>query len=81
MSRIETIAEGVTLYLGDCREILPTIGKVDQPWNSAEAISANITGVLGFAVLAAPVGAIVGALSRRTLKRHLSGVDGQKVLA
>ena len=29
MSRIETIADGVTLYLGDCREILPTLGKVD----------------------------------------------------
>lgn len=29
MSRIETLAEGVTLYLGDCREILPTLGKVD----------------------------------------------------
>lgn len=29
MSRIETIAEGVTLYLGDCREILPTLGKFD----------------------------------------------------
>lgn len=29
MSRIETIAEGVTLYLGDCREILPTLGKAD----------------------------------------------------
>lgn len=29
MSRVETIAEGVTLYLGDCREILPTLGKVD----------------------------------------------------
>ena len=28
MSRIETIAEGVTLYLGDCREILPTLGNV-----------------------------------------------------
>lgn len=27
--RIEQIAEGVTLYLGDCREILPTLGKVD----------------------------------------------------
>lgn len=27
--RIETLAEGVTLYLGDCREILPTLGKVD----------------------------------------------------
>ncbi|MCA1831193.1 MAG: site-specific DNA-methyltransferase [Actinobacteria bacterium] len=26
MSRIETLAEGVTLYLGDCREILPTLG-------------------------------------------------------
>lgn len=29
MARIETIAEGVTLYLGDCREILPTLGRVD----------------------------------------------------
>lgn len=28
-SRVETLAEGVTLYLGDCREILPTLGKVD----------------------------------------------------
>ncbi len=27
--RIETLAEGVTLYCGDCREILPTLGKVD----------------------------------------------------
>lgn len=29
MSRVETIADGVTLHLGDCREILPTIGPVD----------------------------------------------------
>lgn len=29
MTRKETIAEGVDLYLGDCREILPTLGKVD----------------------------------------------------
>jgi DNA modification methylase len=29
VSRIETLAEGVTLYLGDCREILPTLPKVD----------------------------------------------------
>lgn len=29
MSRIEHLAEGVTLYLGDCREILPTLGGVD----------------------------------------------------
>jgi site-specific DNA-methyltransferase (adenine-specific) len=26
---IEHLAEGVTIYLGDCREILPTLGKVD----------------------------------------------------
>lgn len=29
MPRIETLAEGVTLYCGDCREILPTLGNVD----------------------------------------------------
>jgi len=29
MSRIEQLADGVTLYLGDCREILPTLSKVD----------------------------------------------------
>ena len=29
MSQIERLAEGVTLHLGDCREILPTLGKVD----------------------------------------------------
>lgn len=29
MARVEHIAEGVTLYLGDCREILPAIGKVE----------------------------------------------------
>jgi site-specific DNA-methyltransferase (adenine-specific) len=28
MSRVETIAEGVTLYLGDCREIVPTLGPI-----------------------------------------------------
>ena len=27
--RVEHLAEGVSLYLGDCREILPTLGKVD----------------------------------------------------
>jgi DNA modification methylase len=29
MSRVEHLAEGVVLHLGDCREILPTLGKVD----------------------------------------------------
>lgn len=29
MSRIETIAEGVAIYLGDSREIVPTLGPVD----------------------------------------------------
>lgn len=29
MSRVEQLSDGVTLYLGDCREILPTLGRVD----------------------------------------------------
>lgn len=28
MGRVEQLAEGVTLYLGDCLEVLPTLGKV-----------------------------------------------------
>lgn len=30
MSKVEHLAEGVTLYLGDCREFLPSIGKVSH---------------------------------------------------
>lgn len=42
MSRIEQLAEDVTLYLGDCREILPTLPKVpavvtDPPYGIGEA--------------------------------------------
>jgi site-specific DNA-methyltransferase (adenine-specific)/modification methylase len=29
MGRIEHLADGVTLYLGDCRGILPTLGKIN----------------------------------------------------
>lgn len=29
MSRIEQLAEGVTLYQGDCRELLPALGRFD----------------------------------------------------
>lgn len=29
MRRVETLAEGIVLHLGDCREILPSLGKVD----------------------------------------------------
>lgn len=28
--RIEHLSDDVTLYLGDCRDILPTLGKVDH---------------------------------------------------
>ena len=48
--RIERLAEGVTLYLGDCREILPALAKadavvtdppygLDQLWNGGSAAS------------------------------------------
>ena len=30
MSRVEHLAEGVTLYLGDCRDVAPTVGLVDM---------------------------------------------------
>jgi len=44
--RVEHLAEGVTLYLGDCREILPTLGKVDAvvtdpPYGIGEAAGKN----------------------------------------
>lgn len=29
MTRIERLSDSVTLYCGDCREVLPTLGKVD----------------------------------------------------
>jgi site-specific DNA-methyltransferase (adenine-specific) len=50
MSRVETLAEGVTLYLGDCREIVPTLGKVgavvsDPPYGMAW--SCNMTSMAG----------------------------------
>lgn len=46
MNRIETLAEGVTLYLGDCRDILPTLGRVDAvvtdpPYGIGEARAGN----------------------------------------
>jgi site-specific DNA-methyltransferase (adenine-specific) len=46
VSRIEHLAEGITLYLGDCREILPTLGKVDAvvtspPYNMGDHPSSN----------------------------------------
>lgn len=45
MSRIETIGDA-TLYLGDCRDILPTLGKVDAvvtdpPYGIGEARAGN----------------------------------------
>lgn len=47
MSRVETIGRA-TLYLGDCREILPTLGKVDHIISDPpyEAVMQNKWGVL-----------------------------------
>lgn len=46
MSRVETLADGVTLHLGDCLEILPTLPKhdalvTDPPYGLGEAASKN----------------------------------------
>lgn len=41
MTRVETIADGVTLYLGDCRELLPTLAPdvviTDPVWPNVPA--------------------------------------------
>lgn len=44
MTLVEHLAEGVTLYLGDCREILPTLGKVDAVITSPPYNLGNTTG-------------------------------------
>ncbi len=46
MIRKEILAEGVTVFLGDCREILPTLGRVDAvvtdpPYGIGEAAGKN----------------------------------------
>jgi DNA modification methylase len=51
--RIETLAEGVTLYLGDCREILPTLPKVDAvvtdpPYGIKRDLGMGVKGYDGF---------------------------------
>jgi site-specific DNA-methyltransferase (adenine-specific) len=52
--RVEHLAEGVTLYLGDCREILPTLGKVDAvvtspPYNLGNVPATSIRAKFGHA--------------------------------
>ena len=44
VSRVETIADGVTLYLGDAREVVPSVGRVDAvvtdpPYNFSTSCS------------------------------------------
>lgn len=46
MTRVEHLSDDVTLHLGDCREILPTLGKVDAvvtdpPYGIGEADGKN----------------------------------------
>lgn len=46
MGKIERLSDDVTLYQGDCREILPTLGKfdavvTDPPYGIGEAAGAN----------------------------------------
>ncbi|MFM7859746.1 MAG: DNA methyltransferase, partial [Flammeovirgaceae bacterium] len=48
MSRVEQLAEGVTLYQGDCREILPTLGRFDAVVTDPPyGINAAAKGVIG----------------------------------
>jgi DNA modification methylase len=52
MTRVEHLSDTVTLYLGDCREILPTLGKVDavvtDPPYSEHVHSSQMRGASGW---------------------------------
>ena len=48
--RKEILAEGIELYLGDCREVLPTLGKVDAvvtspPYNQLDCLKRKPSGL------------------------------------
>jgi len=50
MTRKEVLAEGVELYLGDCRDVLPTLGKVDAvvtdpPYGDTETHSQHLSSI------------------------------------
>lgn len=50
--RVEHLAEGVTLHLGDCRAILPTLGRVDAvvtdpPYGIAAKVSQDNKTIIG----------------------------------
>ncbi len=45
MNRIEHLAGGVTLYLGDCREILPTLGGSGTTGIAAVKLGRSFTGI------------------------------------
>lgn len=44
MSRVEHLAEGVSLYLGDCLDVLPTLGRFDLIFTSPPYNLGNTTG-------------------------------------
>jgi modification methylase len=44
VSRVETLAEGVTLYLGDCLELMPPLSKIDAVITSPPYNLGNTTG-------------------------------------
>lgn len=51
MMRVEHLAEGVTLWLWDCRDILPTLGKIDivltdPPYGLRDTHAKHLSGVI-----------------------------------
>lgn len=72
IKRIETVAEGVTLYLGDCREILPTLGpKNDTALVSDPPYGINYRKGSGGATIRAGRPA-----TNKTINRNLEPVTG-----
>jgi DNA modification methylase len=47
VNRVEHLSDSVTLHLGDCREILPTLGKVDAVVSDPPYVIAAVGGGMG----------------------------------
>jgi hypothetical protein len=45
-----------------------------RPWDSEPNITANLSAIFAFALLAAPLGLLVGVVSRRNLLRRISNI-------
>ena len=91
MTRVEHLAEGVTLYLGDCRDILPTLGKVDAvvtspPYDGIRKYGEGFNGfdwkavICAFPRIIVPGGVVVWNVADQTVDGSETGTSFKQAL-